>query len=493
MAALVIFPHENVFQTHVKEVRAVFCDISKAFDRVWHKGLLHKLRGIGCSENVLKWFTSYLSGRRQRVVLNGQSSVWAQVEAGVPQGSILGPLLFLLYINDIVKNIGCSIRLFADDTSLYIIVETPDQAAHVLNVDLQTISNWAIDWLVDFHAKKTMAMTVSRKLNPVLHPPLFLNNTRIKETARHKHLGLTFSSTCNWNDHVRNISDKACIRLKLLRALKFRVSRKSLEKMYIAFVRPLIEYSDIVWDNCSMETKKQLDAIHVEAARIITGATKLCSIDNLYSELGWESLQSRRNKHKLVVFYKILHGSAPNYLADLIPPTVQETTRYSLRNSDHIQNYRTNTNLFLDSYFPSTIRAWNNLPTEIKNATSLSIFKSLLNRNMQRPPKYFNAGHRIGQILHARLRMGCSSLNSDLYRKHIVASPSCHCGAFESAKHFLFHCPNYSIARHRYLPQDLDSHSLKDLMYGKTSYSLQENVTLFSQVQDFIVKSGRFV
>ena len=162
-----------------------------------------------------------------------------------------------------------------------------------------------------------------------------------------------------------------------------------------------------------METKKQLDAIHVEAARIITGATKLCSIDNLYRELGWESLQSRRNKHKLVVLYKILHGSAPNYLADLIPPTVQETTRYSLRNSDHIQNYRTNTNLLLDSYFPSTIRAWNNLPTEIKNATSLSIFKFLLNRNMQRPSKYFNAGHRIGQILHARLRMGCSSLKSE--------------------------------------------------------------------------------
>ena len=115
-----------------------------------------------------------------------------------------------------------------------------------------------------------------------------------------------------------------------------------------------------------METKKQLDAIHVEAARIITGATKLCSIDNLYRELGLESLQSRRNKHKLVVLYKILHGSALNYLADLIPPTVQETTRYSLRNSDHIQNYRTNTNLFLDSYFPSTIRAWNNPPTEIK-------------------------------------------------------------------------------------------------------------------------------
>ena len=126
-----------------KEVRAVFCDISKAFDRVWHKGLLHKMSGIGCSDNVLKWFASYLSGRRQRVVLNGQASDWTPVLAGVHQGSILGPLLFLLYINDIVKHIGCSIRLFADDTSLYIIVECPNAAARCLNVDLQTISQWA--------------------------------------------------------------------------------------------------------------------------------------------------------------------------------------------------------------------------------------------------------------------------------------------------------------------------------------------------------------
>ena len=149
--------------------------------RYWHKGLLHKLRGIECSEHVLKWFTNYLSGRRQRVVLNGESSDWVEVEAGVPQGSILGPLLFFLYISDIVKCIGCSIRLFADDTSLYIIVERPDQAARLLNADLQTISNWAVDWLVKFNAKKAMAMAISRKRNPVPQPPLFMNNTLIQK------------------------------------------------------------------------------------------------------------------------------------------------------------------------------------------------------------------------------------------------------------------------------------------------------------------------
>ena len=133
------------------------------------------------------------------------------------------------------------------------------------------------------------------------------------------------------------------------------------------------------------KAKKNLDTIHVEAARIVAGRTKLYSIDKLYSELGWDSLQSRLNKRKLNTLYKILHGLTPNYLLDLMPPTVQETSRYSFRNSDHFQNYRANTNLFLDLFFPSTIRAWDNLPTEIKEASSLTIFKSLLNRNIQSP------------------------------------------------------------------------------------------------------------
>ena len=180
-----------------KEVRAVFCDITKAFDQVLHKGLLHKLRCLGVSDQDLKWFTSYLSGRRQRVVINGKCSDWASFEAGVPQGSILGPLLFIVYINDIVKNISCSICLFADDIRPHIIVKRPDLAAKLLNGDLQTISDWADLWLVEFHAKKTISMTLTMKLNPVLHPPLFLNNTMIQEVSTHRHLGHTFSDSCN--------------------------------------------------------------------------------------------------------------------------------------------------------------------------------------------------------------------------------------------------------------------------------------------------------
>ena len=181
-----------------KEVRVVFCDISKAFDRVRHRRLIHKLSGIGCSENVTKWFSSYLTGRKQRVVLNSQASDWTPVQAGVPQGSILGPLLFLIYINDIVKDIGCSIRLFADDTSLYITVESRQIAANFINIDLSTINNWAADWLVDFNTKKSFSMILSRKLHPPQHPPLFMNNIMLPESNTHKHLGLTFSNSCTY-------------------------------------------------------------------------------------------------------------------------------------------------------------------------------------------------------------------------------------------------------------------------------------------------------
>ena len=162
-----------------KEVRVVFCDIRKAFDRVWHAGLLHKLKAAGVQGELLKWFTNYLAERKQRVILPGVASDWTYILAGVPQGSILGPILFLIYINDIVAEIGSNIRLFADDTSLYIIVENPITSAVCLNSDLSKISIWANNWLVDFYPIKTESMLISRKLNKPVHPPLFMQEVQI--------------------------------------------------------------------------------------------------------------------------------------------------------------------------------------------------------------------------------------------------------------------------------------------------------------------------
>ena len=254
-----------------KEVRAVFCDISKAFDRVWHTGLLHKLQAAGVTGDALAWFKNYLSDRKQRVVLPSTVSDWTFLRAGVPQGSILGPLLFLLYINDIVADIGSHIRLFADDTSLFIIVDNPITAANCLNTDLNKISRWAETWLVTFNPTKTEALLFSRKLNKPQHPPLLMQNHQIAEVNTRKHLGLYLSNDCTRHHHINYIKDKACFRINIMRKLKFKLDRKSLEIIYTTFIRPLLEYGDVIWDNCTQYEKLELEKIQNEAARIATG------------------------------------------------------------------------------------------------------------------------------------------------------------------------------------------------------------------------------
>ena len=397
-----------------KEVRVVFLDITKAFDRVWHKGLLHKLKTIGISGNLLNWFANYLSNRKQRVVINGKMSSYLNVTAGVPQGSILGPLLFLIYINDIVWELNCSIRLFADDTSLYIIVENPLAAADIMNSSLSTVHAWSNQWLVDFNPVKTETMVVSRKRIKLNHPDLIMDNNILQEVEHHKHLGITFSSDLTWHNHIVEITTKGWQRVNLLRAFKFRFDRKSLERLYISFIRPVLEYSGVVWSNCTNQDKKLLEDIQIEAMRVVTGATKLCSIAKLYDDTGWDTLESRREKQKLIIFYKMINGLAPTYLNQLVPNLVQNQSQYSLRNSNNLLSVHANSTLYFNSFLPSVIRAWNNLPIEIRNSTSVTQFKCKLAEHINKPPIWFHFGSRKAQIFHTRLRLECSSLKHHL-------------------------------------------------------------------------------
>ena len=126
-------------------------------------------------------------------------------KSGVPQGSILGPLLFLLYINDIVEDINSSIRLFADDTSLYTIVDDAIQAGETLNLDIEKVSRWAQQWLVTFNPAKSESILFSRKLNKPYHPPVLMDETQINEVTSHKHLGVIFSNDCSWHNHIEHI------------------------------------------------------------------------------------------------------------------------------------------------------------------------------------------------------------------------------------------------------------------------------------------------
>ena len=192
----VTLPYNNICKAldDGLEFRAVFFDISKAFDKVWYKGLLFKLRRAGIRGKLLSWFSDYLSNRYQRVIIPGGISTLCHIQAGVPQGSILGPLLFLIYINDIVDDIQANINLFADDTSLSMIVSDPLAARTMLQTDIDKITDWAQKWLVKFNPSKSESLVISRKRNKTNHPGLFMSNIEIPSVTSHKHLGIVLSN-----------------------------------------------------------------------------------------------------------------------------------------------------------------------------------------------------------------------------------------------------------------------------------------------------------
>ena len=478
-----------------KEVRAVFCDISKAFDRVWHRGLLYKLEAYGIRGNLLRWFKDYLTDRKQKVVLCGATSQTATIHAGVPQGSILGPLLFILYINDIVENIGSSIRLFADDTSLFIIVDDPVQSAITLNTDLNTISKWAESWLVDFNPNKTTSLLVSRKVNKPYHPPLYMNNINISEVTSHKHLGVTFSNDGSWNDHTQSIKSKAWQRINIMRKLKFTLDRKSLETIYKTFVRPLLEYSDVVWDNIPLHDQYELEKIQIEACRIISGTTKLVSTENLYKETCFEPLKQRREKHKLVLFYKMKNNIAPTYLTSLVPDNVGDTTTYNLRNANDSRGIPCHTQLYANSFLPSSVQSWNQLTSVQRNCPTLNSFKNQLNSNVGKVPSYYYTGDRIYQIFHARLRTHCSSLKEHLFSKNIINSPLCECGHTENTYHYFFDCPLYNEQRIKLANNinTLTTLSLSTILFGNADLPDTINSAIFTHVHEYIKTTKRFI
>ena len=196
-------------------------------------GLIFKLKKWGICGSLLWWFEDYLKDRVQCVIINGQLLSWKLITAGVPQGSVLGPLLFLVFINDITNVVNhCNLRLFADYTCLFIEVDNREQAAIKLNEDLNNIQKWSLDWLVTFNPSKTESMVIGLKRNKETYPRLFLHNTPIVEVPNHKHIGLCLENNLSWHVHIHTISTKAEKRLNILKQMKLKLTRKTLEKMY---------------------------------------------------------------------------------------------------------------------------------------------------------------------------------------------------------------------------------------------------------------------
>ena len=203
-----------------------------------------------------------------------------------------------------------------------------------------------------------------------------------------------------------------------MRKLKFLLARHSLvEIIYISATRPRLEYANVVWNNCTRYEVNALEKIQLEAARIVTGGTKLVSLEVLYNERGWVLLETRRSKHKMCLFCKMNKSNSPNYLSSLVHNILKPTTHYSLRDATNIRQTLTRTQLYYNSFIPPSIRLslWDDLPSEMRESITYTNFKYQINRNIRKPSKYYMVYDRFAQIQHTRLRTSCSSLNHHLF------------------------------------------------------------------------------
>ena len=338
------------------EVRGVFLDISKAFDKVWHECLIFKLKQNGISGNLINLLCDFLKNRKQRVLLNGQVSGWPDVKAGVPQGSILGPLLFLIYTNDLSKGLSSNAKLFADDTSLFSVIHDSNTSARELNNDLAKINRWAFQWKMSFNPdpkKQAQEVIFSRKSKATSHPPLVFNNNNVMQAASHKHLGIILDTRLSFEKHLETVLCKINKTIGFIRKLQNLLPRSALVTLYKAFVRPHLDYGDILYDQAHNESLHlKLESIQYNACLTITRAIRGSSREKLYQELGFESLQQRRWYRKLCCFYKNIKNESPRYLFNII---LTRNPFYITRNHTNIPLFKSNHIFLRNSFFPNFV------------------------------------------------------------------------------------------------------------------------------------------
>ena len=264
----------------------------------------------------------FLSERRQRVVLDGQVFTWTNVTAGVPQGSILGPL-FLIFINDLPEGLSTNAKLFADDASLFFVFHDSQTSANDLNKDLEIIHNWAFQWKMNFNpdpTKQTQEVIFIRKTKKLPHPSLEFSNAKVTQSIYQKHLGIIPDSKLTFENHLKMVTTKINKTTGLFRKLQNLLPRTALKTIYKAFVGPDLDYGDIRYDQAfNLSFHQKLESIQYRPRLAVTGAIRSTSREKIYQELGLESLQSRRWYRKLAMFYKIYKNKSSFNLSIAIP------------------------------------------------------------------------------------------------------------------------------------------------------------------------------
>ena len=371
----------NIDRGYVNAV--VFLDLKKAFDTVDHPILLSKLYLYGVIGNAYELLSSYLDNRTQRCAVNGVISNTCTLTCGIPQGTILGPLLFLLYINDLPNCLSNSKpRMYADDTHLTYADNDICSIETSLNQDLSNINRWLIANKLTLNMTKTEFMLIGsrQKLNSLsAFPVLEINGTQLNRVNFTKSLGVLIDENLTWSNHINAITKKISSGIGSIKRISHCVPPATLHTIYHGLVQSHFDYCSVVWGNCAKTLSDKLQRLQNRAVRVLTNTCYDADANQLLNELGWENLETRRQKLKAEMVYKSLNGLAPNYLSSRFIQRSDVITAYNLRDSDgKLAIPLPRTNYYKNSFGYSGAVLWNSLPSAARQATSLTSFRQLL-------------------------------------------------------------------------------------------------------------------
>jgi hypothetical protein len=340
-------------------------DFAKAFDKVNHSLLVHKIHQYGIRGKVNGWIKSWLSGRNQTVVVEGVNSSQVDVDSGILQGSVLGPSLFIYYINDLQDRLRSTVRLFADDTIAYLTITSEDDAEH-LQEDLDKLEQWGEDWFMQFHPAKCTVHTITNKWNPIV-TEYTIRGQLLAAVTSAKYLGVT--DKVNWSQHIDSITNKANRTLGFL-CRNLKISSISIkEQAYKTLVCPLVEYASPVWDPHHQTDIRKLESVQQRAARfILSSQHNRSSVTAMIQCLGWRSLEDRRRDARLTMLYKIDRELVAISKTDRLDKPTRRL-RQSHDNAYQVPCCRIDIRKM--SFFPRTVRDWNALPPDKASLNTL--------------------------------------------------------------------------------------------------------------------------
>ena len=361
-------------------IGACFLDISKCFDSIDHNLLKIKLRKYGIAGTELDWFCSYLTGRKQVVRCNNIISESQAISIGVPQGSILGPILFLLFINDLTQFSGLShCNLFADDALFYISNKNVLSVESQLQQALNNVSEWYKCNKLSLNVKKSNIMLIHRKKQINDRITINVSGTPLKQIDDVRYLGLYIDNKLQWNKHINVACKTITKKLGMMNRTSKYVNKKALVQIYKSFILPSFDYADTIWNGCSKFLEHKLQTLQNRAARIIEQDFDFINTRGLelIRKLNLQNTVQRREYRICTLMYKCVNSHVPYYLSDQIVMTRDihdRCTRHA--NTKNIYIKQAKSDCLRRGFFIRGASLWNKLPDNMKESESLNTFKT---------------------------------------------------------------------------------------------------------------------